>query len=126
MHRLIVFSLFALAGCAGASSSRTSDTVAPVPDKEALAFWADRVNQVRVGMRREEVERLLPLPLTGYTEGTTFTGSAQGVQYFVAPGFKITIFYDYTGGTHGKSPENIVVQAPVLTFDPLDPVGPKN
>lgn len=84
-------------------------------------MWTARVAQVHVGMRRAEVERILPPVVAGY-RGTTITGGAQGVHYYVAPGYSITIFYDYTGVQRDskglalfyESPENRVVEAPKL------------
>ncbi|HYC71425.1 MAG TPA: hypothetical protein VEB66_09480 [Opitutaceae bacterium] len=130
MHRLIILFVLALSGCAGAWSSRPPESAAAEPTQKTLQLWTERVNQVRVGMRREEVERILPRARTEYTESTTLSGGAQGVQYYVAPGIKVTIFYDYTGTPRGslsavRSPDNRVIQAPVLTCEPPTPADGK-
>jgi hypothetical protein len=91
-----------------------------------LKLWTTRVDLIHVGMRREEVERILTSPAAGYFAGyvraTTITGSSQGIIYYVAPGLWVTVFYDYTGVPRDstgrslahESPENRVIAPPKL------------
>ncbi len=90
----------------------------PVQD---LKYWAERAQQIHVGMRREDVERILPPyvpPEGGYTAKTGFTSSSQGVTYTVAPGYTVIVFYDYTGiprdaddqASQHYSPDNRVLE----------------
>jgi len=69
----------------------------PVQD---LKFWEERAAQVQVGMRREEVERILPHyvpPGGGAGEFALISGGAQGVTYNISPDYKVILFYDFTG-----------------------------
>ena len=69
----------------------------PVQD---FKFWQERVAQVHVGMRREEVERILPPydpPEGGSTVRSGFTSEEQGISYAVAPPYTVFVSYDYTG-----------------------------
>lgn len=87
----------------------------PVPE---LKFWMERVAQIHAGMRREEVERILPPQVP--PQGGGFTDTSQGITYTVAPGYTVYVQYDYTGvprDANGKtlgyySPDNILL-APV-------------
>ncbi len=75
------------------------------PDRATLI---ERVNRIQVGMRREEVERILERHLDdGYAAAVTLTGSSQGVVYRVAPGYRVVVFYGYTGGPN--HPDNRVL-----------------
>lgn len=86
----------------------------PVQD---LEFWMARVAGTHVGMKRGEVERILP-PKDPPRGG--FTDTAQGLTYTVAPGYTVIVHYDYAGSprdAHGKlldrySPDNRLL-APV-------------
>lgn len=75
------------------------------PDRATLI---ECVNRIQVGMRREEVEGILEFGYlaAGYNATTTRTGSSQGVVYRVAPGYRVVVFYDYTGGSN--HPDNRV------------------
>ena len=92
---------------------------------EDLNRWNERMAQVHVGMRREDVERVLMIDAAGagYSGETTITGGAQGVRYPVASDYSIIVFYDYTGSTHlngshsSRSPENRVIEAPKLEHE---------
>jgi len=84
----------------------------PVQD---LKYWQERAAQVQVGMRREEVERILPLyipPGGGYGAATTITGGAQGVTYNIAPGYRVILFYDYTGIPRDATGKALQYQSP--------------
>lgn len=99
------------------------------------AFWEARFNQVRIGMRRAEVERLLPLYVAPPNEAETspyniysvnMAGGGQSILYYVSPGWQVTIFHDYTGvprdaagnATDPKSPENRVIELGKLEYRP--------
>ena len=96
------------------------------PTDQSTATWQSKINQVRVGMTRSEVERLLPQhpssPLT-----RTVTGSTQGETYWVDPLWKVAVVYDYTGiprDSSGKalsheSPGNKVLAIPTLTREDM-------
>ena len=93
---------------------------------EDLRRWNERLAQVHVGMRREEVERVLMTDAAGRPragrdyEEATITGGTQGVRYPVASDYSIIVFYDYTGTDSAneahalRSPENRVIEAPRL------------
>jgi hypothetical protein len=91
--------------------------------------WEGRAREVHIGMRRSEVERLLPSywrpPVAGedfrrFATTTTITGGGQGVRYHVGEDVVATVHYDYTGvprdnsgtATSYSSPDNQVT-APV-------------
>lgn len=82
-------------------------------------LWAERVSRIEVGMRREEVERILDISRIGYGPSTTVIGSAQGCVYLVSAAFTVTVFYDFTGATRSgagfASPENRVIQPAILS-----------
>lgn len=96
-----------LAGCiATAFCMSFADQAVAQADAPKSEYWEARVKQVRVGMTRGEVERLLPpySPSKGetwnsiYTGRTTIgTGGAQGNAYYVAPGWHVSACYDYAG-----------------------------
>lgn len=87
-----------------------------------LDLWTQRVDQIKVGMRREEVEKILKVPRYGYGPSTTITGGAQGCVYDVSTEYSVTVFYDYTGATRDgagvalstSSPDNRVIGPAVL------------
>ena len=84
------------------------------PDRATLI---ECVNRIQAGMRREEVEGILEFRQMddGYAATSTGTGSSQGVVYRVAPGYRVVVFYDYTGGsTH---PDNRVILPARLESD---------
>lgn len=108
----------ALAGC---ESSRIAEAATE-------GQWAERVSRIQIGMRRQEVESILQVPqATSYQSSTTKTGSAQGVVYFVAPGYTVTVFYDYSGvprdangnALSTNSPDNRVIQRAELNHLPV-------
>lgn len=135
LARSFFFALLLFGGCHLPSAT--------VPARDAtLAHWTGRANQVRLGMRREEVERLLPpyVFTPGKSEpgpwgyaSSTISGGAQAVSYYVAPRFRVTIFYDYTGAerdagivsTRHASPDNRVVQLPTVTLEPASAAANK-
>ena len=96
-----------LAGCiATAFCMSFADQAVTQADAPKREYWEARVKQVRVGMTRGEVERLLPPYSPGkgetwnyiYTGRTTIgTGGAQGNTYYVAPGWHVSACYDYAG-----------------------------
>lgn len=103
--KFVVVTLLAVSGL-------TAGFAQPVQD---LTFWMERVAQVRTGMRREEVERILPPyipPGGGYGAGTTINGGAQGVTYDIAPGYTVIIFYDYTGIPRDATGRALQYQSP--------------
>lgn len=106
------------------------------PDPSERAKWEAQIKQVHVGMRRAEVERLLPpyrapnsdgtefalLPYSGLTAG--IQGGSQSIQYYVSTGWLVGIAYDYTGiprdaagtATKYESPDNRVLAPATLTY----------
>ena len=58
--------------------------------------WMEKINQVRVGMSRAEVERLLP-PHADSPWNTIKQGGSQLTTYWLTPSWRINIAYDYTG-----------------------------
>jgi hypothetical protein len=105
---LVSFAIFAVPALAQQplgerASSQIVPGQPPVPQSE---YWKARSKQVRVGMTRREVERLLPpyslnpdeLWNEIYAGGGTFgSGGSQVNLYYVAPGWQVTACYDYTG-----------------------------
>jgi hypothetical protein len=107
-------------------------TPGPEPDHLERANWEARVQRVQQGMRRAEVERLLPpymaiageglLPYSG--QSALLTGGSQTISYYVSPGWRVSIPYDYTGITSGKaegpdrynSPDNRVIGPATLSY----------
>jgi len=100
----------------------------PIPDQDHID-WEARAREVRVGMRRADVERLLPAYWRPPEDGedsrrfmliTMGTGGGQGVRYHVSENVEASVSYDYTGvprdangtATNHSSPENRVT-APV-------------
>lgn len=77
-----------------------------LPDHATLLA---RVDRIQVGMRREDVERILDFRYMdgSYASAVTRTGSSQGVVYRVTPGYLVVVIYDYTGGSN--HPDNRVL-----------------
>jgi hypothetical protein len=68
--------------------------------------WQRRAKLVQIGMRRTEVERLLPPyefpengphPSTGMFMDNVVPGKRQYEWYYVSPEFIVSLYYDYTG-----------------------------
>ena len=80
----------------------------------SLEFWMERVASIAVGMRRGEIERILP-PISDPSAG--FNDTSQGITYTVAPGYTVLVHYDYAGSprdAQGKlldrySPDNRLI-----------------
>lgn len=97
-------------------------TTAPVAASSDESIWTARAAQIQVGMRREEVERILQQfpEKIGFGPMTVITGGMQAVNYRVAPDWIIVVAYDYTGlqrGSEGEviaSPDNRVVSPPEM------------
>ena len=90
----------------------------------SVADWKSKVKQVRVGMSRAEVRRLLPRhPHSART--VIGTGAAQSETYRLDALWSVTVVYDYTGiprDSSGKalspshdSLKNKVLAIPTLT-----------
>ena len=131
-HITILFGLVMLtAGCA---------------THDERAIWEQRIQKVHVGMRRAEVEKLLPQYVAPITKSTVFLpygdgmtlihGSSQVVSYYVSPGWRVWVPYDYTGvprDAAGRvtdvltSPDNRVIGAVTLKYLPAPaiPTAPK-
>jgi len=83
-------------------------------------YWRSKVAQVALGMKRSDVERLLPSKIGGYT---IESGSCQSELYFLDNGWQISICYDHASvrrdekGTalESSSPDNRVLTVPVLS-----------
>jgi len=93
-------------------SGLTTGFAQPVQD---LKFWTDRVAHVHAGMRREDVERILPPYIPsggGYGATSTISGGAQGVTYDIAPGYTVIVFYDYTGVPRDVTGKALQYQSP--------------
>ena len=123
---VVALAALALSGCQTQSEAQ-------------LKVWTERVNQITVGMRRAEVERILPpyvapksnpeLARYGYWIEGTISGGAKGIQYYVSPGYKVTVFYDYTGiprdatgrALSTDSPDSRVIQPVELSYQPIPP-----
>jgi len=83
--------------------------------------WQTRIEQIHVGMKRGDVERILP-PCCWSPHHSIFSGGAQGVTYWVDPHWKVSILYDYTGiprdssgqALSHESAENKVLTVPTL------------
>jgi hypothetical protein len=84
------------------------------------AYWRSMVSQVSVGMKRSDVEQLLPPKISGIEIGT---GSRQMETYCLDKTWQISITYDHAGvprdekGTALKStsPDNRVLSIPSLS-----------
>ena len=82
--------------------------------------WSSKVADISVGMKRSDVERILPSGCGGLMIGS---GGSQTEIYFVDETWQISVGYDYTGiprDENGKalsstSPDNRVLTAPVLS-----------
>ena len=114
---------------AASPAPKPSITFGPTPDTNKI-YWEQRAKEVKIGMRRAEVERLLPSYSRPTVPGEDFrrfstltggTGGGQGVRYHVSEDVEVIVSYDYTGVPRGdatgtaidcSSPENRVT-APV-------------
>lgn len=103
-------------------------------------IWEQRIQQIQPGMRREEADRLLPryrapamksgFLLLPYSSVLNMrTGSRQVVRYYVAPGWLVSVCYDYTGSIPGDAegravhmtPDNRVIGDATLEYLPEKP-----
>lgn len=101
------------------------------PGDAGMGKWEDRIAQVRVGMERGEVERLLPLFAP---HGEAGTGGSKCISYWVDEHWMVGVQYDHhmtleernarqpDAGTY--SLHNRVVSAPVLTRKDCPAKGP--
>jgi hypothetical protein len=110
------------------------------------ASWEQRIQQVHIGMRRAEVEKFLPQYVAPPTKTSdiipysevlgTITGGSQTVAYYVSPGWRVCVPYDYTGIPRDaagnatgdlNSPDNRVVGAITLEYllKPANKAAPK-
>jgi hypothetical protein len=106
-------------------------------------FWEGRIANVKLGMTRAEVEKLLPPyqsppfphPDALYGGQTTLgTGGCQVNSYYVSPGWEVSVCYDYAGiprddqgrakGHETRFPENRVNGPVRLHWRPLRAPGP--
>ena len=139
---VMVIVILGVAGCQSAVPAPPSDAAVPVltpthsqsssPLATLSATELERqltecVNRIQVGMRRQQVEQILPRDGTsGYASTASISGGAQGVTYLVAAGYTVTVFYDYTGvprDASGRalttsSPDNRVLDKPKLRREP--------
>ena len=109
-------------------ASTPSFTFGPTPDPNRIN-WEQRAKQIHIGMRRAEVERLLPpysRPTAAgedfrrFSTNTTINGGGQGVSYHVSDDIVVIVSYDYSGVPRDASgtttdysrPDNLVT-APV-------------
>ncbi|HLK57931.1 MAG TPA: hypothetical protein VKU00_15295 [Chthonomonadaceae bacterium] len=89
--------------------------------EQAGKQWGEKIAQVKPGMRRSEVEKLLPRSRSMVYE-TFIQGGSQVVAYWLDPHWKVRIAYDYTGiprNAEGKalsyeSADNRVLNTPTL------------
>jgi hypothetical protein len=99
------------------------------------AKWERQMRKVSLGMRREQVEQLLP-PYNPAQTKTIFgivpyssrvvlsTGGSQTILYYVSEGWRVSISYDYTGTEatatnvrpNYSNPDNRVVALPTLEY----------
>lgn len=89
-------------------------------EKEAPIDWPARAATVKVGMRRTEVEKILPKmrPPRGSRVSRCFvtvTDSWNAAVYWVAEDWRVTVKYDYSGAVK-----------PVTASTMQDSVGPEN
>jgi hypothetical protein len=90
--------------------------------------WRAAVAKVRIGMSRKEVEKLLPPYFPAPSVGS-FTGSRQGITYWVDEEWCVSCGYDYTGATSDETgspiddhrPENKLLSMPRLIRSPCPP-----
>lgn len=89
--------------------------------------WLQKVTQVRRGMSRSQVEKILP-PHPKYSlQSKSMMGSGQNITYQLDMHWRVSIWYDYTGAAEdengtlsgGDSPQNKVMRLPVLEYSDL-------
>lgn len=105
------------------------------------ALWERAIQKVHAGMRRAEVEKLLPpyvapaakapgiLPYSSTVINAQ--GGSQTVAYFVSPGWRVSVPYDYTGIPQDakgvsdyRGPDNRVVGDVTLLYLPEPAAAP--
>jgi len=108
----------------------------PKPDDSDL--WVEKIKCVKIGMRRADVEKILPPYLAvNRIRDRVITPANQCLLYDLDDKWKVYITYDLTGSPRDRigrflgldSPENRVTSEPVLTlaaspnWDPIDSNG---
>ena len=90
---LTVAMIFLLSACAARPQIGSADI-----------DWSKRAEEVSIGMTRAEVRHILPVwkgpsgALLSAPVVTTINGSDQAEVYWVSQDWRVSMFYDYTGG----------------------------
>ena len=98
------------------------------------AYWQRRASKVHPGMRRAEVERLLPSyqppksapSFVGGEAAKDRSGDSETEWYCLSPFFSVSIRYDYTDADHSpwRSPNQRALSGAIITHRHLFPTKP--
>ena len=123
MHKRNFFLLVLLGlamGCGQVKQWLGLEEAPPPTPKSAAEIWAMRVDEIQVGMPREEVKALLP-PYNLAPTKRNIKGDTQVITYWLDEQWKVSIEYDFTGVSKEQraaksydSPQNKVVSVPSL------------